>query len=338
MIKPGLVRFVLATLVVLFHITKFIFIGHLAVFCFFILSGYWVSLMYENKYSKAKQPLLVFYSSRIFRLLPVYYLVSIFTFVMLFLFDSKSLEGLDFTSIKGIGFVLANFFLLGYNQLDFQPLVPAWSLDIELQFYLLLPMILLFMKQRNIRILLITVSFFLALYFSFLLPELFISKTLLTYLVYFLIGIEIYKSKIKFTPKIEFTFNFLFIVILLVHYLVPNLFAVVKMSNSSYYEFFNILVSFLLIPLLANSVLRKSDSTDILLGGMSYVLYLSHWMFIIPYNYYINELTKTDRILYALAYLFVTFLFSFLVYQYYDMPIDKLRKKWVFKRMENEIN
>ena len=61
MIKPGLVRFVLATLVVLFHITKFIFIGHLAVFCFFVLSGYWVSLMYETKYSDTKQPILVFY-------------------------------------------------------------------------------------------------------------------------------------------------------------------------------------------------------------------------------------------------------------------------------------
>lgn len=333
MIKPGLVRFVLATLVVLFHITKFIFIGHLAVFCFFVLSGYWVSLMYETKYSDTKQPILVFYCSRIFRLLPVYYLVSIFTFLMLFLFDSKSFEILDFSSVSGISFLIVNFFLLGYNQLIFAPLVPAWSLDIELQFYFLVPMLLVFMKQRNTRILFIIISFFLAFVLSFLMPELFLSKSIFKFLVYFLIGIEIYKSKIEFKPKIELSFNLLFTGILLVHYLVPDLFAMVKLPNSSYNEFFNILGSFLLIPLLANSVLRKSDSRDIMLGGMSYVLYLSHWMFIIPYNYYIQELTKIDRIPYTLAYLFVTFLFSFLVYQYYDLPLDTLRKKWILKRM-----
>lgn len=333
MIKPGVVRFVLASLVVLFHITKIVFIGHLAVYCFFILSGYWVSLMYETKYSKAKQPLLVFYCSRIFRLLPVYYLVSILTFIMLYLFDINAIEKLNFTSFSGIGFGLVNIFMLGYNQLSFAPLVPAWSLDIELQFYLLLPIFLLFMKQRRKRLLFICISFFLTFVLSFLLTDLFICKTILKYLVFFLIGIEIYKSKIEFKPKLEITCNVLFVGILLIHYIVPDLFTLVKLVNSNYNEFFNILASFLLIPLLANSVLRKSDSKDILLGGMSYVLYLSHWMFAIPYNYYIKELTKIDRIPYTLAYLFVTYLFSFLVYQCYDMPLDKLRKKWVLKRM-----
>ena len=123
MIKPGLVRFILASLVVFFHITKFVFIGHLAVYCFFILSGYWVSLMYETKYSKAKQPLFVFYCSRIFRLLPVYYLISILTFIMLFIFDSQLIERLNFRSFSGVSFGLANLLMLGYNQLIFKPLV-----------------------------------------------------------------------------------------------------------------------------------------------------------------------------------------------------------------------
>ncbi|REH01887.1 acyltransferase family protein [Flavobacterium aquicola] len=332
MIKPGLVRFALASLVVLFHITKFVFIGHLAVYCFFILSGYWVSLMYETKYSKTKQPLLVYYCSRIFRLLPVYYLISVLTFIMLFIFDIQSIERIDFTSFSGIGFALINIFMLGYNQLNFAPLVPAWSLDIELQFYLLLPIFLLFLQQRKKRILFISISFILTLVLSFLFTELFICKTILKYLVFFLIGIEIYKSKIEFKPKTETVFNALFIGILILHYIIPDLFAMVK-SNISYNELFNILISLFLIPLLANSVVRKSDSKDVLLGGMSYVLYLSHWMFIIPYNYYIKDLTKIDRIPYTLGYLLATYLFSILVYQYYDMPLDKLRKKWVSKRM-----
>lgn len=334
MIKPGLVRFVLASLVVLFHITKVVFIGHLAVYCFFILSGYWVSLMYEIKYSKSKQPLLVFYISRIFRLLPVYYLISILTFIMFFLFDIETLEKLNFTSFNSIGFIFVNIFMLGYNQLVFLPLVPAWSLDIELQFYLLLPVLLFFMNQRKKRLLFIFISLFLILLLSFLFPELFICKTIIKYLVFFLIGIEIYKSKIVVKPNVEIFFNILFLGILSVHYGIRYLFDLVKLADSNYNEIFNILTSFLLIPLLANSVLRKSNPKDMLLGGMSYVLYLSHWMFIIPYNYYIKELNKIDRIPYTLVYLFITYLFSFLVYQYYDMPLDKLRRKWVSKKIK----
>lgn len=333
MIKPGLVRFILASLVVFFHITKFVFIGHLAVYCFFILSGYWVSLMYETKYSKAKQPLLVFYCSRIFRLLPVYYLISILTFIMLFIFDSEVIEKINFASIDGIIFGLVNLLMLGYNQLSFQPLVPAWSLDIELQFYLLLPIILIFLKQKKERLSILAITFILTFLLSFLWTDLFVSKTILKYLVYFLVGIEIFKSKISFKPKVEMIFNSLFVGILILHYLVPDLFVIVKQSDTSYNELFNIVISFLLIPLLSNSVLIKSDSRDMLLGGMSYVLYLSHWMFIIPYNYYIKELSKIDRVPYMLAYLFITYLFSFLVYQYYDMPLDKLRKKWVLGKM-----
>ncbi|TDO97059.1 acyltransferase family protein [Flavobacterium sp. 245] len=333
MIKPGLVRFILASLVVFFHITKFVFIGHLAVYCFFILSGYWVTLMYETKYSKAKQPLLVFYCSRIFRLLPVYYLISILTFIMLFIFDSQVIERINFTSLSGVSFGVANLLMLGYNQLSFQPLVPAWSLDIELQFYLFLPLILIFLKQQKVRFSILGIAFLIMLALSFLWTDLFLSKTILKYLVYFLVGIEIYKSKIEFNYKIERIFNSLFIGILVIHYAIPNLFALVKLADSSYNELFNILVSFLLIPLLSNSVRRKSDSRDMLLGGMSYVLYLSHWMFIIPYNYYIDELSKIDRIPYMLGYLFITYLFSLFIYQYYDMPLDKLRKKWVSRRM-----
>lgn len=337
MLKPGLVRLLLATLVVLFHITKFVFIGGLAVFCFFILSGYWVTYMYENKYSNIKNSIGVFYLSRIYRLLPVYYLIAIFTFVFIVIFKPIELDKISFFSLEGVVFWLGNIFLIGYNQMIFRPLGPAWSLDIEMQFYLLLPFLFLIMKSKLSRLLCIGFGFLLAVILILFWSETFIGNTILKYLVYFLIGMAIFKSKIKFQKKTEIFFNIFFVLILVSHYCIHDLFSLVKDAHSQYNFFFNFLMSFLLIPFLSNSVLRKSDSIDTIFGSMSYTLYLSHWMFLIPYNYYIKNISEIDRIAYTILYLIITYLFSFLVFKYFDEPLDKLRKNWVGVKAKEKI-
>ncbi|MDO6739307.1 acyltransferase [Wenyingzhuangia sp. 2_MG-2023] len=288
MLKPGLVRFILASLVVLFHVTKNVFVGGMAVFCFFILSGYWVALMYEKKYKKCQKSLFVFYASRLLRLAPVFYLLSLLNFIMIYYYKKELLTKIDLLETKGVLYTLSNVFLIGYNQLKIQPLVPAWSLDIEMQFYLLVPFLLVIMNSKIKRIACLLFSFLLMLVLVYYFEDTFISKTVLKYLVYFLIGIAIYKSKIKFKVRTEMIFNIVFFTILGLHYIIPDVFHLVKTTENSYNEYFNIAISFLLIPFLANSVLKKSDERDALLGGMSYTLYLSHWMFMIPYNYYID--------------------------------------------------
>jgi peptidoglycan/LPS O-acetylase OafA/YrhL len=329
MIKPGSIRFILAILVLFFHITKIVFIGYFAVLCFFMLSGYWITLMYENKYLKLKNPLKTFYLSRVWRLFPVFLLFNLLTFIVCYFYKPTTIHeitGLGFP--HNITFWLSNFFLLGLNHSSPPVLGPAWSLDIELQFYLVYPLLFIFISKYNSRVLF--VFSFITIILSLFFPFSFISKTLFYYVAFFVIGMLIYLNKIEFSRKAEILCSSLFVLILIVNYIFPELRKITMFNNESpYNRHLNEILPLLLIPLISNSVKNKSSKFDRVLGDMSFVIYLCHWMLIVPYNYYIKGLTVTQRIPYSLIYVVITLIVSYLFYKYYDKPIDSLRRKWV---------
>ncbi|MDB4902320.1 MAG: Peptidoglycan/LPS O-acetylase OafA/YrhL, contains acyltransferase and SGNH-hydrolase domain [Mucilaginibacter sp.] len=346
MLKPGSVRFILAIIVILFHITKMIFLGHFAVLCFFILSGYWITLMYENKYKKFEASQKVFYISRVWRLLPVFLLFNCLAFVFSYYYNPHLYDSISLLHwpIKGI-YWFSNFFLLGFFNMSSQALVPAWSLDIELQFYLLYPFLLLSFKKTDYWIL--SVFIIVALILSVHYPTTIISKTLIYYLFYFLIGMMIYLKNFSFSRKIETVFTCIFIFAVIINYIIPDLRKITVTNNATdYNRYLNECLPILLIPFISNSVKNKSSKLDRVLGDMSFVLYLCHWALIIPYNYYIKGLTVIHRVPYSLLYLIITFIVSYLIYKFYDKPIDNLRKKWVEsheikknrEKMDTELN
>ncbi|WP_188814176.1 acyltransferase family protein [Hymenobacter cavernae] len=328
MLKPGLVRFILASIVVLFHVAKVVYLGTLAVYCFFILSGYWISLMYDLKYAKLNSPVQEFYTSRLYRLFPVYYLFIALTAVVTLIFDFDKVRLIaDMPLVKQLAFWLSNITLLGYNQLMYKPIAPAWSLDIEVQFYILFPLVILLMGKRINRVVTLLGLALVAIIIETVFQNSFLHGTVLPYLVYFAIGISLNKDKIVFSRTTQLICNLLFVAVLLVHYLSPGLFQLVKDSETSYHLHFSQLASLLLVPLLAGSVRVKSNKLDRALGDMSYVLYLSHWVWFIPYNHYIQNLTTVQRLPYMAAYLVLTFAMAYLFYRYYDRPIEERRRR-----------
>jgi peptidoglycan/LPS O-acetylase OafA/YrhL len=133
--------------------------GDTAVQCFFVVSGFYMSMVLNGKYSNASYWLFI--SNRLLRLYPIYFTVLIATLLLTvrvlpgidplgwlyFAFSQITIFGQDaemflFVNDKASLAFTANFHLMHHNLFEFAPIPQAWSLGIELWFYLLAPFIL----------------------------------------------------------------------------------------------------------------------------------------------------------------------------------------------------
>ena len=131
---PGCFRLFLALLVFVDHSTR-LNLGTAAVFIFFILSGYWIKVMWAKRYSHG--PYLTYIVSRFWRLMPVFALGSCLSWMLLIARGARA-AGHDALLHQFI----SNIFIIGYDLLAFRANGPAWSLDIEVQFYLVAPLLI----------------------------------------------------------------------------------------------------------------------------------------------------------------------------------------------------
>jgi peptidoglycan/LPS O-acetylase OafA/YrhL len=180
----GLLRFLLAISVIISHAGLMwgmkLVSGTMAVQSFFIISGFYISLVLNEKYIGKNDSYSLFISNRLLRIYPLYWLMLIVSFLLyLFVFvSSKSEMGytmkyiLDyiksdsfnlptllltlFGNLLIIGQDLVYFIKIEGNKLCFtenfrldQPLVwkmlfipQAWSVSLELMFYFIAPFIL----------------------------------------------------------------------------------------------------------------------------------------------------------------------------------------------------
>ncbi len=189
MLRPGLIRFILALAVIFYHLSKNIFLGYFAVGCFFILSGYWISLMFDKKYSKKQSILKVYYISRLWRLMPVFYAFSILGLIVNFFIHSNLFVHLD--KYEKASAIVSNVIMLGYANIKAKILVPAWSLDVEMQFYLIFPLIAYFIKKNMSILFSITALFFLVAMYIIYFNYSFLLNTSLSYLYLFYLKVYI---------------------------------------------------------------------------------------------------------------------------------------------------
>lgn len=142
-------RGVAVIIVVLFHLGVGLFnTGFLGVDIFFVISGFLMQKLYREDSTAVD-----FYNRRARRLLPAYFATIIISIILA---SAITLPG-EFNQVveqsfwsaallPNLGFWLQNSY---FSKSDFNPLLNLWSLGVEIQFYLIIPVLIVITRKRN---------------------------------------------------------------------------------------------------------------------------------------------------------------------------------------------
>lgn len=314
---PGLFRVLLAALVVLSHLSN-AEIGRPAVFVFFMLSGYWVLRMYDCKYSR-ETTIPVFYLSRFLRI----WLAFSIAFLGVWLLTQTGLQPRPVSMLSG----LAVFGIATTHQ---DVLGTSWSLDIELQFYLLIPLLSVLLGQKNPgqgRIALILALSAVTAVAGWILADRTGIMTVLCYIPSFVIGALLWKSQARVSGKIASASVLAFVLIGAAVYASPYFRPLFLKSVPGPFneDWFGIAWTALLIPFVAWNVQQPSPPRDMHLGNYSYALYITHWPVIALAGPFLAPLSIADRVI----LLGVIGVVSAVFYWAVDRPLERLRQSLV---------
>jgi peptidoglycan/LPS O-acetylase OafA/YrhL len=318
-------------LVFIFHLNhKWLPGGFLGVDLFFVISGYLITTIILHELSEEKFSFARFFNKRIKRIVPAYLgMLLVVAIGGSLIYMDLDVVYLKKSLINSFGFVSNNQFSHGDSyfgaKLSENPLLHTWSLSIEMQFYLILPLLLFFFRKNLlivIAIIIIVLTGYAAYYLHVLHNNSEMYFSLLGRVPEFLIG-SFYS--IRFKEGIDYgrkTNNVLSLASLLT--LLICAFTINENSN-----FPGLLA---LIPCMAAGNLLVTNNNfvssffatkvPVYIGEQSYSLYLWHWpiMALIRYKYdrYDFNLAQITFIVSA------TFAFSWASYTFIERRFRKL--------------
>ena len=332
MIPPGVFRLMLATLVVLAHFTK-LGMGTAAVNLFFILSGFWVYRMFNSKYERARYPGLLFVASRALRIYPVFLLFNIAAFLLHWALND------DIARSQTLLDIVPNTLIIGYSSLPSRPLGPAWSLDLEMQFYLLFPIIFSMLGDlaRHTKAILALMLGLGGLYIAFFIDSDVGAASVMPYTGFFLLGMFAARNNWKPANRLAYASALAWALGLAAIIVFPAVrgFVIhaVNQDQFTWNPAVNVVAALVAAPIALASVYAKSTPRDRIVGDLSYVVYCSHWLGVIVAGHYLADFDKLHKSVLIFGLIALTYLGSLLVLLYFDRPISRWRESWVARRL-----
>ena len=265
--------------------------GNLGVQLFFGISGFILTLPFINV-PRSELRFKKYFLRRLIRIEPPYFIALILFFVVHLFMGTESFAFLWERFVSSF-FYVHNLYHHSYSLI----LPPAWSLEIEIQFYLLMPIFLYLFKvfdTKYWRYLIYAILFLISLNLN-VSPDLELSD----YFRYFLAGIvaaDVYKN--ISLPK-HFIWDIVFVVGLFLF------FFYLKDWFLRSITLFLIIIASLHLVILKKAVTNKWVT---IIGGMCYSLYLLHFPF-----YHLVMKLFTNRLTFSDSYE-ATFLFQALIF------------------------
>lgn len=317
--------------VVFFHAGFELFSGgFVGVDVFFVISGYLITTIILNELENSSFSLKYFYERRARRILPalffMIYITSIFSFILL----TRSELGNYFGSVSATILFYSNFYFWKNapyfeSESELEPLIHTWSLSIEEQFYLLIPILLLISYKYIGRYIFVLLS--VIFFSSLLICQLFALKTGGTLNFYFTLtrgwelalgGLAAY-FLIKNKVSIPETISGLFSAIGLALILFSTFYFSRDILYPSVYTLLPTIGTVLIIIFCdEHSYIKKvlSQKLFVSIGLVSYSLYLWHQPVLALSKIYFDDFTASITVL----SISTAFALSLISYNYIEKP------------------
>lgn len=322
--------------------------GFIGVDVFLVISGYLITKILMSQKLKSDQNILhtlkFFYFSRIKRIAPAYFVMLFGTTVVAAILYIPSDYITFYKSLKSALYFNSNHYFAGFG--DYfspsaveQPLLHTWSLAVEIQFYLLVPLLVLLLTEKMLK----------AVYFLLIVALITLAEyrlrmqgieqatyySLFARIPEFLMGglAALYIKAVPKSKNINLSLSILGLLLILISFAVLN--------ESSLYPGIAVLLPAIGASLLifANASEKgKSNAVSNLLsfpilvwlGAISYSLYLWHWPVLAFLRYYTG--VESLSIGYSVFFIVLTVLLASASYYLVENPMRKQRtlwKKWV---------
>lgn len=351
----GILRFLLAISVVIAHSTSIFGVemvgGQMAVQSFFIISGFYMTLILKEKYIGDNKSYKLFISNRALRLYPIYWLILfltisysgyiyfitdgsefgkfypyiahykdlnigslfflIFTNIFLFFQDIVMFLGLDLQN--GNLFFTENFRNTKPMLFEFLLVPQAWTIGVEILFYVIAPFLV--RRKLFVILLLIIASLLLRCYLFYGLNlnyDPWTARFFPTEIVFFLLGTLAYHLYKKY-QQYNFKKTYLHLIWVSI-VLLTLIYGFVKIP---FKELIYLIYFFVCLPFVF--ILTKKYKKDAYIGELSYPIYISHvfvMMILSHHKIPVNGITLV---------LFTVFI-SVLLNEFVAKKIEKIRQ------------